>query len=362
MDNLTHSLFGLTLARTPLGRTGTCATAVLLIASNAPDIDILAAAGGTASYLAWHRGPTHGPRGGFGLGLLCAGAVWIGRRAVTPNPSAPALTFMALWGLAILGVLCHVLMDLPTVYGTRMLAPFSWTWWSEDWMPIVDVYLLAVLGAGLWFGRAPSPGRARWATVALALMVANYGIRAGAHRAAIRQAPSVFGAQFPPRCPDRPLADTWIEHWPRAPLLAPGLPSRAQCLVEIAAMPDFLSPFRWRLIALLSDAYEVRSVNLVARRTVGVERTTGPAHYPNAWSPVVGQAATAPVAQVFLGFSRFPTVETTLDGTGRATVRWTDLRFVVEGLPARDGPVPTFPGATVEVGRDGAILRERLGS
>ena len=61
MDNLTHSLFGLTLARTPLGRAGRGTTAALLLASNAPDIDIVVTAGGSANYLAYHRGPTHGP-------------------------------------------------------------------------------------------------------------------------------------------------------------------------------------------------------------------------------------------------------------------------------------------------------------
>ena len=48
MDNLTHSLFGATLARTPLARAGRGTTAALLIASNAPDIDIVATAGGAA--------------------------------------------------------------------------------------------------------------------------------------------------------------------------------------------------------------------------------------------------------------------------------------------------------------------------
>ena len=65
MDNLTHTLFALTLARTALGRAGRGTTAALVIASNAPDLDIVTTAGGAVSYLRWHRGPTHGP-----LGLL----------------------------------------------------------------------------------------------------------------------------------------------------------------------------------------------------------------------------------------------------------------------------------------------------
>jgi hypothetical protein len=60
MDNLTHTLFGLTLARTPLGRAGRGVTTALVLASNAPDADIVMTARGNASYLQWHRGPTHG--------------------------------------------------------------------------------------------------------------------------------------------------------------------------------------------------------------------------------------------------------------------------------------------------------------
>ena len=49
MDNVTHTLFALTLARTPLGR-GRGTTAALVLASNAPDVDIVAALGGGAQY------------------------------------------------------------------------------------------------------------------------------------------------------------------------------------------------------------------------------------------------------------------------------------------------------------------------
>jgi hypothetical protein len=58
MDNVTHTLFGLTLARTPLGRVGRGATVALVLASNAPDIDIVSTAGGAVKYRKWHRGLT----------------------------------------------------------------------------------------------------------------------------------------------------------------------------------------------------------------------------------------------------------------------------------------------------------------
>ena len=92
MDNLTHSLFGATLARTPLSRAGRGTTAALVLASNAPDIDIVATAGGAVKYLEWHRGMTHGPLGIVGLGVVAAAMVWLGRRFYDRRLAAKAAT------------------------------------------------------------------------------------------------------------------------------------------------------------------------------------------------------------------------------------------------------------------------------
>src|SRR5918998_1153671 len=59
MDNLTHSLVGLVAAKAGLERLSPGATAVCVLAANAPDADILAALGGKWFYLHHHRGITH---------------------------------------------------------------------------------------------------------------------------------------------------------------------------------------------------------------------------------------------------------------------------------------------------------------
>src|SRR3954467_10890313 len=125
LDNLTHSLFGATLARTPLARAGRGTMAALVLASNAPDIDILATAGGAVKYLEWHRGMTHGPIGIVGLGIVSASLVWIGRRfydqrwprqagakwARPTSDTAPIeqdASFGMLIAVSVIGVLLHV--------------------------------------------------------------------------------------------------------------------------------------------------------------------------------------------------------------------------------------------------------------
>src|SRR5262245_8108168 len=127
MDNLTHSLFGWTLARAGLGRRLPHATATLIVASNVPDVDILAGLRDGVDYLAVHRGPTHGPLGVVGLGLLTAALISIWQRASSgwardAGDDRAAQHFVRWWMLAMAGISCHVLMDLPTSYGTRLLS------------------------------------------------------------------------------------------------------------------------------------------------------------------------------------------------------------------------------------------------
>lgn len=352
-------------------------TAALLLGSNAPDIDIVTTAGGSAAYLQWHRGPTHGPVGIVALGLVTAALVvggrrlWGGRagfapaRAAAPRdafPSAPA-SFGALAVASTFAVLCHVLMDLPTSYGTRILSPFSWTWFAEDWFPIVDLYLLTILGATLWFGRrAPT----RNATIALSLMLAYYGFRGVLHARAIAIAPSAFGAQLPQPCEGAAGQAARIDSWPRPPLGASPEPRRdvatTRCLMEIAALPDFVSPFRWRLIAQLTNSYEVRTVDLVGRaRLRSSDARVLSVRYPNQWTPAAERASNAPTARTFLAFSRFPSVRSMIDEDGNATVVWTDLRFLAfDGPLESPRPPPSFFAASVRVSPDGTILSARL--
>jgi inner membrane protein len=364
LDNLTHSLFGLTAARTPLRRAGRGTTVALLLASNAPDIDIVTTLGGAVSYLHWHRGPTHGPLGVVGLALVCA---LLARAAASWRrpPGDPPGSIWSLWLVSIVGVLCHVLMDLPTSYGTRPLSPFSWTWYVEDWMPIVDVYLLGILGGGLLLTRrAERAGRhvrGRNAAIALLLMLGDYTLRATAHHFALAQAPAVFGSQLPPRCADAVPEGGLVDWYPRPAAASPRDRSAERCVVEIAAIPDFLSPFRWQLIAQLSNAYERREVNLLdatSRAGQNVERLA--VRYPNQWTPAVTRAAESRTGRVYLGFSRFPAARSTVDANGITTVRWTDMRFAMNrvGTAEREGGIFL---ATVRVAADGTILEERLG-
>ena len=381
MDNLTHSLFALTLARTPLSRAGRGTTAALILSSNAPDIDILATAGGALKYLEWHRGPTHGPIGVIGLGVIAASLVWIGRRvydarfsagalnptvppAVPRGPSSDA-SFGVLVGVSMIGIVLHVLMDLPTVYGTRLLSPFDWHWFAVDWLPIVDVYLLMALVIGLLGRPTPAQRRAKAAFVLL-LMATNYGVRAAAHHQALEVAPRLFGPTLPQPCDPPAASPSIVDTWPRAALPSSPPPGK-RCLVEIIAMPSFTSPFTWRIVAQMSNAYEIHDIDLLQQRYRDPENGAEAPwrltlRYPNVWTPAVQQASGTRLGRVFLGFSRMPAARSAVDPHGETTVRWTDVRFA-GGAIGLDQPAPrALPfTASVRIAADGRVIEEKLG-
>lgn len=376
MDNVTHTLFALTLARTPLGRAGRGTTAALVLASNAPDIDVVSLARGGASYMHWHRGPTHGPLGVVGLGLLSAAIAWAWTRLKTDDcrRKTDLASFPMLLAISMLAVALHIGMDLPTSYGTRMLSPFDWHWYAFDWLPIVDIYLLIVLIAGLAFGRGSEAARRRNAALVLVLMTANYGMRGVAHHQALAVAPRLFGPTLPARCADAPDTSSVLDRWPREvrlktdttsapPYVVSGSSRTTRCLVEMAAMPTFTSPFDWRILAQVSNAYELRDVDLTDARFRSAPsadevlwRQT--VRYPNVWTAQTRAAAETRLGQRFLGFSRFPAARTFSDASG-TTVRFIDMRFAA-GLVALQQPVRRESpfSVSIRLAPDGRVVDE----
>ena len=91
MENLTHTLTGLMLARIGLNRLAPQATAALMLASNLPDIDIVYFLGGALSYLQYHRHWTHSLPMVPILALLNIGILWLMARFI-PSWKAAAWT------------------------------------------------------------------------------------------------------------------------------------------------------------------------------------------------------------------------------------------------------------------------------
>lgn len=146
MDNLTHTLIGIGIARAGLSqKVGRGTTVILAVASNLPDIDVACLLGGGPLSFLWRRTPTHSI---LGAAILIVLATLVFRRYY-PNLSAPVI-----FGLTTLGIAGHLFADLWNAYGVVLLWPFDWRRFSLNWVYIIDLVIWGLLVASWAFSRA----------------------------------------------------------------------------------------------------------------------------------------------------------------------------------------------------------------
>ncbi len=159
MDNVTHGLVGAAISRAGCERATPLATATLVIAANAPDIDVLGYLGGEYFALSFRRGITHGWLALIVLPFLVTAAMlawdrWVRRwRQPGAHPARPG----PLLALSALGVATHSALDWMNTYGMRWGLPFEPSWTYGDSLFILDPWIWLVLGGSLFI--ASRPGR-----------------------------------------------------------------------------------------------------------------------------------------------------------------------------------------------------------
>src|ERR1700730_1562873 len=103
MDNITHALTGLALSRAGLNRWYSHSALVLVLAANAPDLDIVMALRGSLPYFEHHRGISHA----IVMAPVIALLVVMLDCALTRSMRG----WKAAYGLAMIGVSSHLLLD-----------------------------------------------------------------------------------------------------------------------------------------------------------------------------------------------------------------------------------------------------------
>ena len=169
LDNLTHALVGAAISKAGAERATPLATATLVIAANAPDIDVLSYARGEYFALAFRRGLTHGWPALLVLPLLVAGAVlgwdrWVRRRR---NPDSEPARAGPILALSAIGLATHSTLDWMNTYGLRWGLPFDGAWSYGDALFIIDPWIWLALGGAVFL--ASDPGRlglAGWGVLA----------------------------------------------------------------------------------------------------------------------------------------------------------------------------------------------------
>ncbi len=169
LDPVTHTLFGSALAAGGLRRTTALAAPTLIVAANAPDVDVITLAAGPYTSLALRRGLTHGLPALLVLPLVVAGAVLLWDRWVRlrRRPDAAPARPVPLLGLAALGVWSHPALDWLNTYGMRWLLPFDGRWSYGDAVFIVDPWLWLLLGGASFMAySATRRARVLWGVLA----------------------------------------------------------------------------------------------------------------------------------------------------------------------------------------------------
>lgn len=276
MDNLCHSLTGLALGHAGLQRRTPLALTTLVLAANAPDIDIAVVATDTLAVF-FRRGWTHGPVAMVVLPVALTALVVAFDRLVRqrrPSPPPPVVPRGVLV-VAALGTWSHPLLDYMNSYGIRLLMPLSGRWFYGDALYIVDPWLYLVLGLGVW-----AAWRARGATAVklrrarLALVVAAFYVSA------------MYGSSL----------------WAGA-VVADGLARAGQRDARFMVTPVAVNPFQREVLIDLGDRYEKGFVSF------GPWPRFRPAGYGveiGADDPAAQAAAMTPLGRQYLTWSRFP--------------------------------------------------------
>lgn len=363
MDNLTHSLVGLAAAKAGLERLSPGATALCVVAANAPDADIVMALWGRWTYLHHHRGITHSIAGTLVLALALPALFYLAEWMVARwrgKPQSFRLRGLVLASLIVSAT--HPLMDWTNNYGVRPLLPWSAKWYYGDLVFIVDPYIWLVVGGAAFLTTANRWWKVSWwALCGLAFMsviffLPQQNTDAGlpwASRALLLAGILAFALAHVFKARERwgsrialvalamvvvywgLLAFMHARAYKRAEQLATTYAARSgEPLKRIAAMPTLANPTYWRAVAETDRATFLFYVDL--NREVDAPDVLARYAKPEGMEALaVAEASRDERAGIFLDFARFPITRTRGDCLTETLVQFADLRYTEPGSTGR---------------------------
>ena len=361
MDNLTHSLVGLTAAKAGLDKLSPGATTLCVLAANSPDADILVLIfRGRWAFLQQHRGITHSIVGAALLALALPLVFYFGDRIIAQiKKREPRVRLKGLLLASILATATHPFLDWTNNYGMRFLLPWNPRWFYGDFTFVVDPFFWLVLGGAAFLVTAKTRSHLIiWLVIALVpsylVLVGPSAERAVASAALLRIIWIVVmlvlvplyrrrrGGRGGARIAIAALATVTIycaalyaAHavaLRRANVDAAAIAtSHDERVLKVAAMATLANPTEW-LCVMETDRATYRFSESLLRespRSDAVSRFEKPSGLAVA---AVDLAERDKRAQVFLGFARFPTIEVVgADCATQTLVQFADLRYTEPG-------------------------------
>jgi inner membrane protein len=360
MDNLTHSLIGLTAAKAGLEKLSPGATALCLLAANAPDVDVAVLFfRGRWAYLHHHRGITHSILGACVLAIALPLVFYLGDLLISRLRKRDSqVRFKGLLLASVLVTATHPILDWTNNYGMRFLLPWNDKWFYGDFLFVIDPFFWIVLGGStflltantrrqvtVWLvigglatvvvmvgsGQNMSAGanvfRIFW-LLALILIAGLYRARIG-QRVGARAAIAGFAIVI---TYSAVLALTHSIALRQANLQAGDIAAgHAEQVLRVAAMPTLANPVDWLCILETDRATYKFQVSLFSN--VGSDSSFARFEKPvGATAEIIATAERDSRAQIFLGFARFPGFRVVgEDCLTETLVQFADLRYTEPG-------------------------------
>jgi inner membrane protein len=358
MDNLTHSLVGLTAAKAGLEKLSPGATTLCVLAANAPDSDIVVLAFGDRwTFLHHHRGITHAVVGVISLAIILPLIFYgVDRLWSRYKDQPPKTKLKGLMLASFIASATHPLLDWTNNYGIRFFLPWSQQWSYGDLVFIVDPYMWLILGGAVFLLTARSM-----------LLKVIWGVIAALTTFLVVASPRSGGLPYPTL-----IAVSWIvtivafivlafkgarERWGRkiayvaiafvlcywsflafahSRAMARGNEEAAklarangETVARLAAMPRLANPFRWDCVFETDRAMYRFDLGLLDAGAGSAVRYEKPGPELNGVVDYVSQQRSA---QIFLNFARFPVLKLADPGcTTRTLVQLADLRYTEPG-------------------------------
>ncbi len=357
MDNFTHTLVGVTVAKAGLEKLSPGASLLCVLAANAPDADVIVLVFADRwTFLQHHRGITHAIVGVIGIAFLlplifyAIDRLWSRLRNHSPKTKLKGLLLASFIASAT-----HPLLDWTNSYGIRFFLPWNQKWSYGDLVFIVDPYLWLILGGAACLLTAKSRLlKFVWAVVAavltfliiasprssdlpnprlialvwivaltalIILIVKNAGERWGHRIAFVAIALVLCYWTLLGIAHSRALARGSEEATKMAS-------SNGESVTRLAAMPRLANPFRWDCVFETDRAMYRFEFGLIDDNN----SSPSPVRYVKPAPELLNTVLEQRPGRIFLNFARFPVMQLAEPScTTRTLVQLADLRYTEPG-------------------------------